>query len=183
MEALQWSQRVLDPEDATLTEVAQLFKLLDRYLLLQGKTLTSYNINSRSSLANVGALPANTSQTDVPVSLQYFPERCLADHLDDLEKEREGLERLTNQISYLCHNVEIFSLAKSQLVVEYSHVRPDADIGTFSNKGVPEMLALLRAEQKRPVEEHPLAASIVETVSLKVVTWVGSTGKVSQVDT
>ena len=173
MEALPQSQSISREQNARLGQVFRLIGLLDRYLFLRGETLTSYNPTDPSSYANPTGVASNVPKANIPVSLQWFPEVELSDHLRDLEREMEELKTLTATISSICLSTEVVALAKSQIVNKYRGLKPVADIEDFRSKSIAQMLAILRAEQKlvhRPV---------VETTSINVVIGIKSDGKVS----
>ena len=146
-------------------DVDQLLLLLDRYLFLRGETITSYLHDVSSSHPAIKSEPGSTISAldNMPVALQYFAPIDLDRHLEEIALEQEELHALTVRISATCLDRDLVARARDRLVAEFAIIRPD-DVQWFSEKGVPEMLATLRAMQQRAT-----AQAAVQTFKLTAV--------------
>ncbi|KAK3700569.1 hypothetical protein LTR37_015897 [Vermiconidia calcicola] len=136
-----------------LPRAVELIGLLDRYLRLTGRTLTSHHSNPTEAITSVAQdAVKDTNDDDVPVSLRIFPAVSLSDHLKELERVKQELKDISARVKILYQDEPVVDTAKELLTTEYLRLTRDVDVFSFRKKSVGDMLAIVRAEQKRPLE-------------------------------
>lgn len=162
------ANRVPDPtRSKTAVSSTELIALLDRYIFLQGMTITTQPSRLEMDLAS---LPPS----DTPGSVQMSPPTSLNNDLRALEHERQEEGGLVARITVLSHDPDTIQHAHKTLDDEYLALPTQAqhhDKGVFTSKPLPEKLAMLRRMQQNAAQ--PLLPPTFRTELVIAVNSVG----------
>jgi hypothetical protein len=122
-----------------------LVALLDRFLFLEGCTLTTHPVRPETTFA---PLPSD----DTPIAVQMYATPSLSTHLHALEKEEQEKKLVASRIPVLSRYPLVTQAANEILDVEFATLPKVLQPETTTFKALSSKLAVLRQLQQRASE-------------------------------